>query len=767
MKRLILTMMLALMLCAVLQYAYAGDTMFIYGDYTYSFSGDNVIIRKYGGSETDLTIIDSIPRGSKTYPVIGIGKEAFSENRNLFHVTIPDSITTIGERAFFKCVNLQSVKIGNGVSTIGTEAFYHCISLTDVSFGKNVSTLAYGAFCYCRSLTDMTIPESVTSIGSYAFSSCYGLVSVTIPESVVSIEENAFFACKALQSVTIPRSVTEIKTSTFSQCYGLTSVTIPDSVTSIGYLAFSECTALTSVTIPDSVTSIGKHAFVTCGLKEITIPGSVTALEEGVFQNNPQLVEATISSGVTRIGIDAFRSCTALTDVVIPASVTAIDDRAFWKCSALKNVWYMGTEAEWNAISISEVWNAETPDDMAVICNGDGTEASPWKIGHRYTYSELRSGWYTVIADAFFPGRIHVNGSVHIDLGADTTLTAAQGINVSSGNTLILSGSGTLNAIGCRGCAGIGGGDKESCGTVTINGGFINATGSVWGAGIGGGAGGNGGNITINGGNVTAQCYDLNDEEVGLAAGIGGGDTGSGGTILITGGTVYARGNRGSAGIGGGGYGSGGTITITGGNVTAIGSFYPNGRSGAGIGAGRVRNNATSGDSGNSTITGGTIIAMGGDNAQAIGLSNEVAESDNGTLILGKGLMVFAGDSENTAVVATSNPAAACRSAWAKIVSAPTFCFPDFTLPPAITSVEEEAFEGAGMRVVLIPDTCTSIGARAFGDCQSLTQIRIPEGCTIGADAFDGCTDVYIYGTSGSPAEMYCAEHENCVFVEE
>ena len=55
------------------------------------------------------------------------------------------------------------------------------------------------------------------------------------------------------------------------------------------------------------------------------------------------------------------------------------------------------------------------------------------------------------------------------------------------------------------------------------------------------------------------------------------------------------------------GYGSGGTITITGGTVTAVGASYPNGRSGAGIGAGRVRNSATSGDSGNITITEGTI----------------------------------------------------------------------------------------------------------------------------------------------------------------
>lgn len=399
---------------------------------------------------------------------------------------------------------------------------------------------------------------------------------------------------------------------------------------------------------------------------------------------------------------------------------------------------------------------------------GSGTEADPWQIMSGMYLNVMPEGWYEVKDSTTLSQRIAVSGNVNLILGAGTTLTALQGINVSSGNSLTISGSGTLNAVGCEGCAGIGGGIDESCGTVTINGGTVNATGSVWGAGIGGGkGGGNGGNITINGGNITAQCYDPNNAEVGLAAGIGGGDLGIGGTILITGGTVYARGNRGSAGIGGGGYANGGTITITGGHVTAIGASYPNGRSGAGIGAGRVRNNATSGDSGTITIAGGTVIAIGGSGAQAIGVSNEVAANDSGTLTLGSGLMVKAGGSESTAVIASGDLVAACRSAWAMISSSLPFGTPDFTLPAAITTVEEEAFLSAGMSVVLVPDSCTSISDHAFKDCAALTQIHIPATCTLGTDVFDGCTLVYVFGTSGSPAETYCQEHENCVFVKE
>ena len=426
-------------------------------------------------------------------------------------------------------------------------------------------------------------------------------------------------------------------------------------------------------------------------------------------------------------------------------------------------------------------WTLTMPDEGDVTISasvipalGSGTQADPWRITAGMPLTSMRSGWYEVNGSVVCSERIAVSGSVDLILGAGASLTALQGINVSTGNSLTISGSGTLNAIGCRGCAGIGGGIDESCGAVTINSGTVNATGSVWGAGIGGGkGGGNGGNITINGGNVTSQCYDPDNAEVGLAAGIGGGDTGSGGMILITGGTVYARGNRGSAGIGGGGYGSGGTITITGGTVTAVGASYPNGRSGAGIGAGRVRNSATSGDSGNITITGGTVVAVGGDNAQAIGLSSEVAANDSGTLTLGDGLRVTAGSSESTAVVAAGNLVTACRSAWVKIEvgeTVPPFGEPDFTLPAGLSEIGEEAFEGiAAMTVIVIPDSCRAIGEHAFRDCTNLYQVRIPADCAIGTDAFDGCTTVYIYGTSGSPAHAYCLDpqHANCVFVSE
>ena len=89
----------------------------------------------------------------------------------------------------------------------------------------------------------------------------------------------------------------------------------------------------------------------------------------------------------------------------------------------------------------------------------------------------------------------------------------------------------------------------------------------------------------------------------------------------------------------------------------------------------------------------------------------------------------------------------------------------DFTLPAGTLTIEANAFEGAAMTVVSIPEGCERIGDYAFRNCAGLSRIRIPANCALGTDVFDGCGTVYVFGAAGSPAEAYCAAHENCVFV--
>jgi hypothetical protein len=94
-----------------------------------------------------------------------------------------------------------------------------------------------------------------------------------------------------------------------------------------------------------------------------------------------------------------------------------------------------------------------------------------------------------------------------------------------------------------------------------------------------------------------------------------------------------------------------------------------------------------------------------------------------------------------------------------EVTVAPAFGPADFTLPAALTRLGEEAFAGAAVKIVYVPDTCTAIGANAFRDCTGLTQIRLPKNCTISDTAFTGCTGlIAVYAPAGGTTEAWCTQ---------
>ena len=200
---------------------------------------------------------------------------------------------------------------------------------------------------------------------------------------------------------------------------------------------------------------------------------------------------------------------------------------------------------------------------------------------------------------------VSVSGNVELIIAGTNTNTLRSGtdhagVEKIDNGTLTISGSGTLEAYGGQGGAGIGSGSQKGCSNIVIESGTITARGGEWGAGIGSGNVGNrpgvlgGSNITINDGDVTA--YGGSE-----AAGIGGGLKGNGKDITINGGTVHAESGGGEkvAAIGGGRVdGKGENIQITGGDVTV--------KSGTGVWIG-----GTNGEIGKDSLT-GTVTYLNG-----------------------------------------------------------------------------------------------------------------------------------------------------------
>ena len=259
------------------------------------------------------------------------------------------------------CEQIHTVRISDGVTSIGAAAFERC-ALTSVSIPDSVTSIGDRAFRNCGDLTDVTIPGSVTNIGAHAFSNTPWLENLGDLPVVngILLEYQGSGG-----DVVIPDSVTSIAKYAFSDHSSLTGVTIPDSVTSIGDLAFSGCSGLTEVTIPDSVTSMGADAFSNCGnLTSVTIGSGITDIREWTFYGCSSLINVTIPDSVTSIGAGAFYGCIGLTRVTIPDSVTSIGDVAFDTGSTrLRDIYYSGSESQWNQISGIEsagIWTIVT-----------------------------------------------------------------------------------------------------------------------------------------------------------------------------------------------------------------------------------------------------------------------------------------------------------------------------------------------------------------------------------------------------------------------
>jgi len=142
---------------------------FDYNDFEVELVGKGFTVNKYVGSATEV----NIPSHILFFPVIRIGKNAFSRCTSLKSVTIPDNVTSIGDNAFYHCDSLTSVTIGSGVISIRDEAFYYCDSLTSVTFraGSNISGSNFSdkAFPARKGLTGngLKIAYSAGKAGTY------------------------------------------------------------------------------------------------------------------------------------------------------------------------------------------------------------------------------------------------------------------------------------------------------------------------------------------------------------------------------------------------------------------------------------------------------------------------------------------------------------------------------------------------------------------------------------------------------------------------
>ena len=116
------------------------------------------------------------------------------------------------------------------------------------------------------------------------------------------------------------------------------------------------------------------------------------------------------------------------------------------------------------------------------------------------------------------------------------------------------------------------------------------------------------------------------------------------------------------------------------------------------------------------------------------------------------------GHAEGTVVITAA--AASGVSAQCMVVVRDAGTMRSMVLPSAVKCIEDEAFENSAAEIVILPDGCTQIGARAFAENSRLTSVYMPDSVTvIAGDAFESCAAVTFVCESENDAAAYAADH--------
>ena len=331
-----------------------------------------------------LILPDSIPVSGKNYPIFCIENDAFSNNKYLRYVRLPNTLQSIESYAFGICANLDSIYIPASVKNISESAFYYSnlISIrvapqnpyfdsrdnscaiinsktneliagsANTIIPTSVVKLAEMSFSRRKKLKHITIPKNIKSIGRLCFYDCENLASVTFEDDSVAESQNAglsikdcvFGNCKVLKDISLPSRLNSIGDAAFAGCKKLSSLYIPGRVEFIGGYLFANSPSLKSVVVSSDnkyydsrnqcnsiIETKSNNLLATC--HTTVIPYDVRIIGECAFQH-VDIDNIIIPDGVKSIGSYAFSS-KDIHNITIPESVDKIDVSSFFNCNKL------------------------------------------------------------------------------------------------------------------------------------------------------------------------------------------------------------------------------------------------------------------------------------------------------------------------------------------------------------------------------------------------------------------------------------------------
>lgn len=223
----------------------------------------------------------------------------------------------------------DKVVIEEGITKLGSYMFEQNGNIQEVLFPESLKTIGSRAFQYCGKLKTVEFNSGLETIGSYAFFDSSLRGELLLPESVKTIDESAF----------------ESTSITYALVYG-----------KVGFAIFRGCRQLEYALVMNSP-SLGGEAFRSCTkLKNVYLADTITRFGSGVFDSCDRLESVRIPKNVKEIPSMAFFMCQNLSYIIMPA-LKSIESNAFVSCNALKEIYFAGTEAQLEAMSVSASGN--------------------------------------------------------------------------------------------------------------------------------------------------------------------------------------------------------------------------------------------------------------------------------------------------------------------------------------------------------------------------------------------------------------------------
>lgn len=329
-----------------------------------------------GKSDAEYKIPDSVTK---------INSNAFWDCSALTNVITSENLTSIGNNAFRECCNLKEIIIPKDVESIGDYSFYNCTKLEKIFWNaKCVSDFEYNNDIFYNAGhdgngIDVIYGDGVETLPLYMFNPEHSdfsvspkIISVTIPETLTKINGSAFYGCTSIQRVNIENlsawcNITFVHADSNPLYYAkklylngklITDLVIPEDVTTIKRFAFIGFPGK-SLTLNENLESIKREAFYHCtnlekiywnskNINNISNSSNIV-FSSGIGANN-EGISIIFGKNVEKIPDYAFYKCSKIKSIKIGKNIKSIGNDSFYENTGLKDVYYEGTESEYENI---------------------------------------------------------------------------------------------------------------------------------------------------------------------------------------------------------------------------------------------------------------------------------------------------------------------------------------------------------------------------------------------------------------------------------